>query len=107
VSPRALATEHGPPLSRYTNSQITMGNTSIGFTDKLYWRRSKRQWHCFKKLLNEKGFISLCHQAEILVVSGQNISRPAVWERCGICDGLEMARRGWDNSGQVSPRRAS
>ncbi len=77
-----------------------------GLTDKLYWRRARGQWHCFKKLAQVRRYISLCHRQEISSVRGQKISRPEAPLRCGLCDELEMEQRGWESSGPVSPRRA-
>jgi|HubBroStandDraft_6_1064221.scaffolds.fasta_scaffold293621_3 hypothetical protein len=47
-----------------------------------------------------------CELREIALVHGQQIGRPEARLRCSVCDGLEMARRGWGGSGPVSPRRA-
>jgi hypothetical protein len=82
-----------------------MEDTPEGLTEKLYWRRARGEWHCFEKLA-VRGFISLCHRREITFVQGQQIARPEAALRCSVCDGLEMARRGWDGSGPASPRRA-
>jgi hypothetical protein len=83
----------------------TMLETSKGLTEKLYWRRSRGQWHCFKRLDQGRGYISLCDRREINFVQGQKIARPEVHLRCGVCDGLEKERRGWAFSGPVSSRR--
>jgi hypothetical protein len=83
-----------------------MEGTPDGLTDKLYWRRSRGEWHCFRKLPQVRGYISLCQGREISFVQGQQIARPEAALRCGVCDGLEMERRGWEGSGPVSPRRA-
>jgi hypothetical protein len=83
-----------------------MEDTPEGLTDKLYWRIARGEWHCFKKLAQVRGFVSLCRRREIALVLGQKISRPEAPLRCGVCDGLEMERRGWEGSGPVSPRRA-
>jgi hypothetical protein len=83
-----------------------MEGTPEGLTDKLYWRKARGKWHCFKKLAQVRGYVSLCQHQEIAMVRGQQISRPEARLRCGLCDGLEMLRRGWDGSGPVSPRRA-
>lgn len=83
----------------------TMLETSKGLTEKLYWRRSRGQWHCFKRLDQGRGYISLCDCREITFVQGQKIARPEVHLRCGVCDGLEKERRGWAFSGPVSSRR--
>jgi hypothetical protein len=77
-----------------------------GLTDKVYWRKARGEWHCFKKLPEVRGYISLCQGREISFVQGQQIARPETHLRCSLCDGLEMARRGWEGPGPVSPRRA-
>jgi hypothetical protein len=69
-------------------------------------RKARGKWHCFKKLAQVREYVSLCEHQEIAMVRGQQISRPEARLRCGLCDGLEMVRRGWDGSGPVSPRRA-
>jgi hypothetical protein len=76
-----------------------------GLTDKLYWRRARGEWHCFQQLCQVPGFISLCHRQEITFVHGQQIARPEARLRCELCDGLEMALRGWEGSGPASLRR--
>jgi hypothetical protein len=83
-----------------------MDTTPAGLTDKLYWRKARGEWHCFEKLAQVRGFVSLCQRREIAIVLGQQIARPEAHLRCGLCDGLEMARRGWEGAGPVSPRRA-
>ena len=83
-----------------------MEGTPEGLTDKLYWRKARGEWHCFRKLAQVRGYISLCQGQEIRSVRGQKISRPEAALRCGVCDGLEMERRGWEGSGPVSARRA-
>jgi hypothetical protein len=83
-----------------------MEGTPEGLTDKLYWRKARGEWHCFRKLAQVRGYISLCQRQEIRSVRGQKISRPEAALRCGVCDGLEMERRGWEGSGPVSLRRA-
>jgi hypothetical protein len=83
-----------------------MEETSEGFAEKLYWRNARGQWHCFKKLPDVRGYISLCQRREITLVLGQQIARPEADLRCKACDELEMARRGWCGSGPASPRRA-
>ena len=80
----------------------------IGFVDKLYWRRVGpvgHAYHCFSKVAGRKKipFVSLCGRFDLIRSGGQACSRPAPWNRCGICDGLEMKRRGWDESGPASP----
>jgi hypothetical protein len=82
-----------------------MEGTPEGLTDKLYWRRATGEWHCFKKLTEVRGYISLCQSREITLVLGQQIARPEVHLRCALCDGLEMALRGWEGSGPASLRR--
>jgi hypothetical protein len=82
-----------------------MEDTAEGLTEKLCWRRARGEWHCFRKLAQVRRFISLCQRREIALVLGQQIARPEAHLRCGLCDGLEMARRG-GKAGPVSPRRA-
>lgn len=73
---------------------------SSGFADKLYWRAgASGRWHCFKRRAHDKGYISLCGRETREYAGGQAITRPVVWLRCGQCDGMEMDRRGWDESG--------
>jgi hypothetical protein len=50
-----------------------------------------------------RGFRSLCQRQEIALVRAQKISRPDAHLRCGLCDGLEMARRGWDGRSGFAP----
>ena len=74
-----------------------------GWTDKLYWRNVGRdqRWHCYKK--NEDGgFISLCGKQKIYRVGTQKCMRPPPMDRCGVCDGREMDRRGWSESGPTT-----
>ena len=85
---------------------IPMDDTPEALTDKLYWRKARGEWHCFKKLAQVRGFVSLCQRQEISSVRGLKISRPEAPLRWGLCDGLEMQRRGREGSGPVSPRRA-
>jgi hypothetical protein len=85
---------------------ISMEATPEGLTDKLYWRRAKGEWHCFKKLAQVRGYLSLCQRREIALVLGQQIARPEAHLRCRRCDELEMVRRGWNGSGPLSSRRA-
>jgi hypothetical protein len=83
-----------------------MDDTPGGLTDKLYWRKARGQWHCFKKIAQVCGYVSLCQRQEIAMVRGREISPPEAALRCGVCDGPEMERRGWEDSGPVSLRRA-
>jgi hypothetical protein len=85
---------------------IPMEDKPEGLTDKLYWCKSRDEWHCFRKLPQVRGYVSLCQRREIALVQGQQIARPEARLRCGLCDGVEMARRGWEGSGPASPRRA-
>ena len=76
---------------------------SFGFTDKLYWRpMGNGVWHCFKKKAHADGggYASLCQRAERDRAGGQAITRPPAVLRCGRCDGLEMDRRKWNESGR-------
>jgi hypothetical protein len=97
------------PIKRFHRGFVysdPMEGMPEGFTERLYWRRARGEWHCFKTLGAIRGFRSLCQRQEIAIVRGQQISRPEADLRCSVCDGLEMARRGWGGSGPVSPRRA-
>jgi hypothetical protein len=51
-------------------------DTPKGLTDKLYWRKARGQWHCFKKIAQVSGYVSLCQRQEIAMVRGREISRP-------------------------------
>jgi hypothetical protein len=70
-----------------------MEGTPEGLTDKLYWRKARGEWHCFKKLAQLRGYVSLCQRREITFVHRQQIARPEASLRCGLCDALEMERR--------------
>jgi hypothetical protein len=83
-----------------------MEGTPKRLTDHLYWRKARGQWHCFKKIAQVRGYVSLCQRQEIAMVHGREISRPEVALRCGVCDRLEMERRGWEGSGPDSLRRS-
>jgi hypothetical protein len=52
-----------------------MEDTPKGRIDKLYWRKARGEWHCFKKLPQVRGFVSLCQRREIALVLGQQIAR--------------------------------
>lgn len=69
-----------------------------GLRDKLYWREVHGRWHCFKKA-GHPLYVSLCGRHERTRSGGQAISRPRPELRCGLCDGREMDRRGWTESG--------
>ncbi len=74
---------------------------SSGFKDKLYWRPQSGMFHCFTRAKGSPAqWVSLCGRADALrSTGGQGIARPPPGFRCGRCDGLEMGRRGWDESG--------
>lgn len=78
-----------------------------GLTDKLYWRAidgasALSSMHCFKKQ-NGGGYVSLCGRFRKGVLGGgQHCNRPRAEMRCGACDGAEMKRRGWSESGPES-----
>jgi hypothetical protein len=82
---------------------------STGFADKLFWRQVGLKWHCFKRLSRQKGekpcWGSLCCRHELSRSGGQECRRPPAHLRCGLCDGAEMERRGWDESGPESENR--
>jgi hypothetical protein len=101
---RAPVAPRAPLLTVHVYSGA-MEHTSKGRID-LYWRKARKQWHCFKKIAQVRGFISLCEHHEITFVRGKEISRPEVALRCEVCDRLEMERRGWEGSGPVSLRRS-
>ena len=61
--------------------------TPEGLTDKLYWRKAGDEWHCFQKLAQVRGYVSLCQRREIALVQGQQIARPEADLRCSVCDG--------------------
>lgn len=78
-----------------------------GLTDKLYWRETRPGfWHCFKATgLRTPRYEALCGREELYWVGGQDCRRPNPLKRCGVCDGLEMKRRGWVESGPESSSR--
>jgi hypothetical protein len=68
----------------------------IGLVDKLYWREVRPgRWHCFARSKDRK-YVSLCGEHERERSGGQRCSRPRPVLRCGLCDGREAYRRGWD-----------
>lgn len=69
--------------------------------DKVYWRMSPLGWCCYRK--TNGGYMSLCARFTLKRLGGQQLTRPMVIKRCGRCDGLEMVRRGWEESGPESP----
>jgi hypothetical protein len=83
-----------------------MSSMPDGLNDKLYWRKASGEWHCFKKVAQVRGYISLCERRQVALVLGQQIARPEAELRCNLCDEVEMKLRGWDGSGPASPRRA-
>jgi hypothetical protein len=84
----------------------SMEGTPEGLTDKLPGAKARGQWHCFKKIAQVRGYVSLCQRLEITSLRGKEISRPEVALRCEVCDEPEIARRGWGRSGPASSRRA-
>jgi hypothetical protein len=86
---------------------VPMEGTPERVTDKLYWRKARGEWHCFRKLAQVRGYVSLCRRQEISFVQGQQIARSEANLRCSECDGVEGELRGWTRgSGPASPRRA-
>lgn len=83
-----------------------------GLTDKLYWRWEPGAYHCYRKVRIGSGrfsfeYQSLCGRGRTInpgMIKGQGCRRPEPGLRCGICDGKEMERRGWAESGPASPR---
>jgi hypothetical protein len=84
---------------------VPMEDTPGTLPDRLYWRKTRAEWHCFEKVA-ARGFMSLCQRGEITFVHGHQIARPEAELRCSVCDQLEMKRRGWQGSGPASTRRA-
>ena len=81
-----------------------MSRQGQGLRDKLYWRYFGALYHCLKKTATEDGrheFRSLCgHYSKATgTLGGQDCRRPDPRLRCGVCDGKEMKRRGWEESG--------
>lgn len=81
------------------------GKALSGLRDKLYWRyvEDDAQYHCFKRTDERRGgqivLIALCHRFERVRSGGGSCRRPEPVFRCALCDGREMKRRGWDESG--------
>jgi hypothetical protein len=40
-----------------------MEDAPEGLPDKLYWRRARGEWHCFRKLAQIRGYVSLANAA--------------------------------------------
>lgn len=109
--PRVITAAGRAELKR---REATSGSrTPIGLADKLYWRPvgpvpepRVQVWHCFKKLRGKKGekdlWGSLCGDHVRTKSGGQSCQRPRVVLRCARCDGAEMKRRGWEESGPES-----
>jgi hypothetical protein len=85
---------------------VPMEDRCEGRIEKFTGAKPGGEWHCFKKLAQVRGYVSLCQRREIAMVRGREISRPEAALRWGVCDRLEMERRGWGGSGPVSARRA-
>lgn len=69
--------------------------------DKLYWR-SENGWHCYQRVAAGR-YQALCGRFEVKRIGNQKLNRPAALLRCGRCDGLEMERRGLEESADASP----
>jgi hypothetical protein len=82
-----------------------MEDTPRGVDGETVLAQSQGWVSLLQKASEVRGYISLCQRREIASVRGQLIARPEADLRCEVCDGLEMARRGWDASGPVSLRR--
>jgi hypothetical protein len=48
---------------------------TLALSDKLFWRKAKGERHCFDKLAQVRGYVSLCRHREIAIVLGQQIAR--------------------------------
>lgn len=87
-----------------------MSRQGQGLRDKLYWRYFYALYHCLKKTEAEAGheFRSLCGNVLLPAgkLGGQDCRRPEPRLRCGVCDGKEMDRRGWKESGPTLWRQA-
>lgn len=96
-----------------------MSRQGQGFSDKLYWRcKLGGVYHCLKRTSSvspgnrKHEFRSLCDKFAVPKgrLGGQGCRRPVPILRCGICDGKEMKRRGWKESGPTlhpKPRTSS
>ena len=89
----------------------SLSGSLSGLRDKLYWRPRRDTWHCYRKETKSEGayFRTLCTFGLPInshIVSkgpgGQKTARPPALLRCAVCDGLEMERRGWSESGSES-----
>jgi hypothetical protein len=91
-------------LAKY---RVAEARNAYTLTDKLFWRKTGGEWHCFQKLAQVRGYVSLCQRRELALVLGQQIGRPEARLRCNVCDRVETELRGWTRgSGPASPRRA-
>jgi hypothetical protein len=77
-----------------------------GLRDPIYWRPFGR-FHAFVRVKGEPGvkYASLCGRVAYGPrerIGGQATRRPSPELRCGLCDGLEMERRGWAESGPTT-----
>jgi hypothetical protein len=95
---RLLAVVLKPAAFRSAVCSDPMKGKPHGLPDKLYWRRARGEWHCFRKLPQVRGYISLCQRREISFVQGLQIARPEAHLRCSERHAVGMARRGWDGS---------
>lgn len=76
-----------------------------GLEDKIYWREVGKFNFCAFVKSRGSGYVSLCGRLRRDRSGGQASRRPEPILRCAICDGREMARRGWDESGPtLEPR---
>ena len=82
-----------------------MSRQGQGLADKLYWRPLRGIWCCFRKVRNRGYYVSLCGWRKRKRSGGQAARRPEAVLRCGRCDGLEIQRRGWEESGPVTERQ--
>jgi hypothetical protein len=46
-----------------------MEDTAEELTDSLFWRRARPECHCFRKIAQVRGYVSLCQRREIALGS--------------------------------------
>jgi hypothetical protein len=81
---------------------VSMGDSADGLPDKLYWRKARGEWHCFQKLAQVRGCISLCRRRGSHSCRGRK--SPAPMLPCGAASAMEW-RRGGDGPSHYSPNK--